>query len=142
MLEQSLARLKKSGYKITSQRKAVLQAFAECGDFPAATDILQIVRRTKPDISLDTIYRNLTLLVRLGIIHEIYRSSGNVYELVSTGHHHHLVCTECGCTVCIDICPMQAAYEEQAAKHGFLLTGHVFEFYGICAKCREKLGDK
>ena len=75
----------------------------------------------------------------LDIVHEIHRPSGNVYELVRPGHHHHhLICTECGKTECIDICPMNKIYEKEAEKRGFLVTGHVFEFYGICWSCRSK----
>ncbi|EEX78412.1 transcriptional regulator, Fur family [Selenomonas sputigena ATCC 35185] len=99
------------------------------------------MRRKHSNVSLDTIYRNLALLSNLGVIHEIYRAAGNVYEIIEPGHHHHhLVCTECGKTECIDICPMQEAYTKEAEKRGFLITGHIFEFYGICQECREKNG--
>lgn len=132
--------LRKKGYKITPQRRAVLTALDTCGQFPTAQDILEAVRKMQPDVSLDTIYRNLTLLTELGIVHEVYRSAGNVYEIVEQGHHHHhLVCTECGRTECIDICPMNEIYEKEAEKHGFLVTGHVFEFYGLCWSCRNKM---
>ena len=138
--EKSLSMLRKKGYKITPQRRAVLTALDTCGQFPTAQDILEAVRKMQPDVSLDTIYRNLTLLTELGIVHEVYRSAGNVYEIVEQGHHHHhLVCTECGKTECIDICPMNEIYEKEAEKHGFLVTGHVFEFYGLCWSCRNKM---
>ncbi len=138
--EKSLSMLRKKGYKITPQRRAVLTALDTCGQFPTAQDILEAVRKMQPDVSLDTIYRNLTLLTELGIVHEVYRSAGNVYEIVEQGHHHHhLVCTECGRTECIDICPMNEIYEKEAEKHGFLVTGHVFEFYGLCWSCRNKM---
>ena len=52
--------------------------------------------------------------------------------------HHHLVCTECGKTECIDICPMNEQYEQEAARKGFTITGHVFEFYGLCHDCQQK----
>ena len=138
--EKSLSMLRKKGYKITPQRRAVLTALDTCGQFPTAQDILEAVRKMQPDVSLDTIYRNLTLLTELGIVHEVYRSAGNVYEIVEQGHHHHhLVCTECGRTECIDICPMNEIYEKEAEKHGFLVTGHFFEFYGLCWSCRNKM---
>ncbi len=138
--EKSLLLLRKKGYKITPQRRAVLTALDTCGKFPTAQQILEAVRKMQPDVSLDTIYRNLTLLTELDLVHEVYRSSGNVYEIVRPGHHHHhLVCTECGKTECIDICPMNELYEKEAAKRGFLVTGHIFEFYGLCWSCRNKL---
>ena len=138
--ERSLSMLREKGYKITPQRRAVLTALDTCGQFPTAQQILESVRKMQPDVSLDTIYRNLTLLTELGIVHEVYRSAGNVYEIVEQGHHHHhLVCTECGKTECIDICPMNEIYEREAEKHGFQVTGHIFEFYGLCWSCQMKL---
>ena len=131
--------LRQKGYKITPQRRAVLEAFGTGEHFYSAQQVMEIVREKQPDVSLDTIYRNLTLLRELGIVHEIVRPSGNVYEIISDGHHHHhLICTECGKMECIDICPMNKIYEKEAASRGFLVTGHVFEFYGLCWSCRSK----
>ena len=139
MTENHLALLRSKGYKLTPQRRAVLDAVLECEPFPTAQQLLAAVHKKHANVSLDTIYRNLALLSNLGIIHEIHRAAGNVYEISKPGHHHHhLVCTECGKTECIDICPMQESYIEEAEKKGFLVTGHIFEFYGICQECRQK----
>ena len=138
-LNKCLETLREKGYKITPQRRAVLEAFGSGEQFCSVQQVLEIVREKQPDVSLDTIYRNLTLLRDLGIVHEIVRPTGNVYEIIAEGHHHHhLICTECGKMECIDICPMNKIYEEEAASRGFLVTGHVFEFYGLCWSCRSK----
>ena len=137
--QSSLDQLRNKGYKITPQRRAVITALEECAPFPTVQQLQATVRRMQPDVSLDTIYRNLTLLTERGIVHEIHRPSGNAYELVQPGHHHHhLICTECGKTECIDICPMNKIYEKEAEKRGFQITGHIFEFYGLCWSCRSK----
>ena len=141
--QQPLDLLKAKGYKITPQRRAVLQALAVCPPFITAQQICDEVRKQQPDVSLDTIYRNLSLLTKLDIVHEIFRSSGNVYELVNAEHHHHhLVCTECGHTECINICPMIDSYQQEASKKGFKITGHIFELYGLCNKCQKKISQK
>lgn len=130
--------LREKGYKITPQRRAVIAALDVCGQFPTVQQLLESVKKMMPDVSLDTIYRNLTLLTEIGIVHEIHRHNGNVYEMVIPGHHHHhLICTQCGRTECINICPMSEAYTEEAAKLGFLITGHIFEFYGLCSTCQK-----
>lgn len=138
-MENFLEKLRAAGYKITPQRRAVLAAFQGQAPFPTAHQILDAVRRTQPDVSLDTIYRNLALLTELGLVHEIFRPAGSVYELTAPDHHHHhLVCTACGRTACIDVCPMTPIYEKEAKKQGFQITGHIFEFYGLCRACQEK----
>lgn len=138
-METFLEKLRSAGYKITPQRRAVWEALQTQAAFPTAHQILDVVRRTQPDVSLDTIYRNLALLTDLGLVHEIFRPAGSVYELTRPGHHHHhLVCTACGRTECIDVCPMTPIYDAEAAKKGFRITGHIFEFYGLCRKCQVK----
>lgn len=137
-MEQGLSRLREKGYKITPQRRAVLTALLDGGRFATAQQVLENVKKTQPDVSLDTIYRNLSLMEELGIVHEIHRHMGNVYEVIRQGeHHHHIVCTECGKTECLDICPVKEEYNVSAAKKGFIITGHIFEFYGICQNCQK-----
>ena len=137
-MEKMLEALREHGYKLTPQRRAVLQAMHGCAKFPTAQQILTEVRKEMPEISFDTVYRTLTLFTKLGITHEVYRPSGMVYELAEGHHHHHLVCTECGRTECLDVCPVSEAYLEEAKKKGFQITGHVFEFFGLCKDCQKK----
>ena len=138
-MEASLMVLREKGYKITPQRRAVIQALAACGKFSTAQQVMAGVKKTQPDVSLDTIYRNLTLLAELGIVHEIHRHTGDLYELVVPGdHHHHFVCTQCGQAECIDFCPLASVYTEAAERSEFMITGHIFEIYGLCKNCRRK----
>lgn len=139
-MEKMVALLRDKGYKITPQRRAVLAALLACGKFCTAQQILEFVRRSSPDISLDTVYRNLALLMELGVVHEVHTKSrdGNAFEIVLSGHHHHLICTQCGCAECLEICPIDPGIEQAAAAHGFSITGHLFEVYGKCRLCRAK----
>ena len=139
-MEDMVALLRGKGYKITPQRRAVIDALLNCGKFSTAQQILEFVRKTNPDISLDTIYRNLSLLIELDIVHEIHTQNrdGNVFEIVTSGHHHHLVCTECGKMECLEICPVSQEIIESVNKKGFEITGHLFEFYGKCSVCKMK----
>jgi Fur family zinc uptake transcriptional regulator/Fur family ferric uptake transcriptional regulator len=118
-MEQGLSMLRKKGYKITPQRRAVIAALDICGQFPTVQQLLESVKKMMPDVSLDTIYRNLTLLTELGIVHEIHRHNGNVYEMVIPGHHHHhLICTQCGRTECVNICPMSVMLIQRKRQSG------------------------
>ncbi|WP_110953417.1 Fur family transcriptional regulator [Anaerosinus massiliensis] len=139
-MEALVALLREKGYKITPQRRAVIAALMESEKFPTAQQILEIVKKTNPDMSLDTVYRNLALLVELKVVYEIntQNSAGNVYEIAKLQHqhHHHVVCLVCGKTECIDLCPVNEAYIAEAEKRGFEITGHTFEFYGKCHACR------
>lgn len=138
-MEQIIAVLRKRGYKITPQRRAVVNAIMAYESFPTAQQILEEVKKTNPDVSLDTVYRNISLLSELGIVNEINKPSGAaVYELVTSHHHHHMICTECGKTECIDSCPLNSEVAAKALDKGFEITGHMVEFYGRCRECRMK----
>lgn len=142
-MEDLVAFLREKGYKITPQRRAVITALLESEKFPTAQQVLEFVKKTNPDMSLDTVYRNLALLIELNVVYEIntQSSAGNVFEILDLEqqkqHHHHLVCLICGKTECIDFCPINQSYITEVEKHGFEVTGHMFEFYGKCQKCRE-----
>ncbi len=136
----SLETLKNKGYKVTSQRRAILRVLDGENRRLTAREIHAMMRDIQPRVSLDTIYRNLRLLVGIGILHQISLSSGAVFELNGDirHHHHHLVCVECEKAVCVSYCPATREYSERAAEEGFTLLGHSFELFGRCADCSKK----
>lgn len=137
-MEKIISVLRKNGYKITPQRRAVITALLNSDKFATAQQILNHVEETNPDMSLDTVYRNLSLLIDLGVVNEINTrgKDGNVYELIITEHHHHLVCLNCGKAECLDFCPINQEKLEMASKNEFNITSHLLEFYGYCRNCR------
>ncbi|MEG6584199.1 Fur family transcriptional regulator [Dendrosporobacter sp. 1207_IL3150] len=137
-MDQLISVLRNKGFKITPQRRAVIKALCECGKFPTAQHVLEHVRKNAPDVSFDTIYRNLSLLADLGVVHEIQTKGreGNVFEIVTSSHHHHLICVTCGITKCLDFCPISENDLKRAQADGFEVTSHSLEFYGYCKECR------
>ncbi|MPM78888.1 Zinc-specific metallo-regulatory protein [bioreactor metagenome] len=137
-MERVILILRRNGYKITPQRRAVIMALTTNGKFATAHQVLAYVKTGFPDMSLDTVYRNLSLLVELGVVHEIKTRGreGNLFEITTDEHHHHLVCITCGKAECLDFCPIHAEDLDRAEKSGFKITSHALEFYGYCRECR------
>lgn len=134
-----LERLKEKGYKLTPQRQSILDALESLGQRSSARDVHSVLKKKKPAVSLDTVYRNLRLLAEIGIVQQISLSSGAVYELTEEQHHHHhLICVDCEKVVCIPFCPDSCAYTVQAKDAGFEVLGHLFEVYGRCEICQKK----
>lgn len=138
-MEEIIKVLRENGYKITPQRRAVVLALLECDKFLTVQQILDFVKKSNPDVSLDTVYRNLDIFVQLGLVHEIHTNNreGNVFELMISGHHHHLVCLKCGVMECMETCPINDEYFEEAKKKGFAVKRHIFEVYGYCKNCKD-----
>ncbi|MCK9221035.1 MAG: transcriptional repressor [Limnochordia bacterium] len=138
VLDSVFSKLKSMGYRITNQRKYILEVLAKTKGKLTAQEVHERVSAYLPQVSLDTVYRNLTLLGELGIVDQMYLGD-KVARFVlqsSKEHHHHLVCVRCGRFCCVDICPMEDLIAKVAKEQGFEVTGHSFEVYGVCADCR------
>ena len=92
--------LKQKGYKLTPQRRAIVDTIIEKeGEHLTTEEIYDEVKKNCPEIGLATVYRTIILLEELGVICKLDLNDGcSRYELVrkDEGHrHHHLVCNEC-----------------------------------------------
>ena len=74
--------LRDKGYKLTEQRKLIIEVFNERPGHYTAQEILDLVREKLEGINFSTIYRNLELLSSLDIINKMHLESGiSHYEL-------------------------------------------------------------
>lgn len=131
--------LKEKGCKITPQRRAVAQSLLSLGKFPTAQEIHNDIKKVQPDVGLDTVYRNLNLLVAIGLVNQISvpGKDTKVFELALGAHHHHLICIGCGEANCLDYCPVDEKVLQKAAGSEFEIVGHSLELYGYCRKCKK-----
>lgn len=134
-VKKALSVLKARGYKFTDKREWLLHILTRENRYLSAKDVLDLMQLDYPQLSADTVYRNLTLLHELGIVEAIDLGGERLYRMSCEGddHHHHLVCTECGKAKKIEACPMETVFREP--KDGFRITGHKFEVYGVCREC-------
>ncbi|MBM7868021.1 transcriptional repressor [Heliobacterium gestii] len=138
--EDVLELLKVKGYKFTPQRRAVIGALIEANRPLSVKEMVDRLRESYPDMSADTVYRNLKVLCDLGVVSLISQQGkeGARYELDGRPHHHHLVCVTCGKSVCLPYCPMQERAEEMARREDFHVLGHTFEIFGYCRDCQRE----
>lgn len=132
--------LRKQGYKITKQRKSILEVFLrERDNLLNAQQIYNRVKEIYPTIDFSTVYRNIELLVDRDIIHRINTGKpyGSYKLKEQKEHHHHIICKDCGRTEIIEFCPFKQM-EEQLMGKDFVPTEHSFEVFGYCAKCKHK----
>jgi Fur family zinc uptake transcriptional regulator len=136
-VEEALSIIKEKGYKYTGKREEMIRIFDREKRYVTAKEMLEFMQVDYPNLSFDTIYRNLSLFEELGILEATQLQGEGIYRLsCETGHHHHhIICTECGKTQPLHLCPMNAVLGE---PKGFKITGHKFEIYGFCDQCEEQ----
>ena len=132
-------KLKDSKYKLTEQRKIIIDFFQNNPGHYTAQEIYEKVKNQCNSINFSTIYRNLELLSALNIVNKLDINNGiSHYELCGLGHHHHVICKSCGDMKELDVCPYECMNSDKLNEMGFVPTEHKFEIYGICKNCCNK----
>ena len=120
----------------TRQRQVILEELQAVTSHPTAVELYQLVQRRLPRVSLGTVYRNLDLLRRMGLIERLENSGGEARFDANTSQHDHLRCLHCGRVDDVTT-PLELARPEDHDLHGYEVIGHRLEFIGICPRCRQ-----
>lgn len=126
--------------RYTKGRRAVVETLSKASGPVSAAELSEEI---SPSVPLSSIYRTLAVLEQAGVVaHHLGARGLTRFELAEwlTGHHHHLVCIDCGSVADIDI---PAAKEESvrglvseiADLASFNATDHALEIEGRCARC-------
>ncbi len=130
------AQLRQRGYRVTSQRLAVLEALHRGGHLTAA-EVLVSVRRAVPRLTEATVYRTLEFLAAQGIVLAGRDADGRLcFELAAD--HHHLICRRCGAMVEVPQARLRRFYRQLEAETGFQLSASHLTLQGLCARCKKK----
>ena len=121
--------------KYSRQRQVIKDFLMTRKDHPTADMVYMNVRNEYPNISLGTIYRNLSLLADIGEIQRLRFNDGVDHFDADTSPHYHFVCTKCGSITDLKVDNLNDITD--AARTGFdgEIQGHVTYFYGVCGKC-------
>jgi Fe2+ or Zn2+ uptake regulation protein len=133
-------RLFESEVRFTKGRRAVIDTLARAKGPMSAGELSE---NLGPAVPLSSIYRTLSVLEEAGVVaHHLGAKGLTRFELAEwlTGHHHHLVCVECGAVADIDIPAAKEAsvrdlVSEIAELASFQATDHALEIEGRCAQC-------
>ncbi|MDP6944463.1 MAG: Fur family transcriptional regulator [Myxococcota bacterium] len=129
--------LRERGLRLTTQRRAIAEIFFGVDGHPNADELFATVRATHPAIGQATIYRTLRLFEEVGLASSSNFGSTSARFEANDGHHHdHLVCTECDDIIEFVNETIERLQDEVAEAHGFELTSHRMELYGLCSNCR------
>ncbi|MCW5828578.1 MAG: transcriptional repressor [Deltaproteobacteria bacterium] len=153
-VESALHSLKQSGFRLTEQRRAVLEVLANARIPLTPTEVHQRIKGRGRSMDLVSVYRILETFEQNGLVHHVL--AGNTYKACShyfdsgdkrhshdhdrahEGHHcHHLaICTQCGKSYEF-ACPELAAIASQVSQQsGIQISKHILELQGTCKTCQ------
>lgn len=121
--------------KHSRQRDLIKDFLMTRKDHPTADVVYMNVRQQDPNISLGTVYRNLTLLAEIGEIQRLRVGDGVDHFDADTSPHYHFVCSECGCVMDLKMDSIEGITEIAGANFDGYIAGHITYFYGVCGNC-------
>ena len=117
--------------KHSKQRDAIYAALCATDKHPTATELYDTVRGSFPNISLATVYRNLSELSREGEVLAIDAGDGNTHFDARTSDHAHLLCRACRRVVDV----FTEVKIDSSALNGCRVESYSLVLHGLCADC-------
>lgn len=129
---------------MTPQRETMLKTFQNLpeGTHLSAEDLCDLLDKAGEPISLSTIYRNLKLMARMGILRELELAEGQKrYEINQPAphHHHHLICVRCNKTIEFKNDSVLKVGAKTADRSGYHLLDCQLLIHGICPPCQRSI---
>ena len=131
-----ISKLGELGYRMTPQRLMIVSAIETSDHHISAEEIYAQVAAKYPHVNISTVYRTLEMLEQLGLVTKTDLGEGRVrYHPVGKGHHHHLVCRECGAVIDLDESVLSSVKDVLLRDYGFVADLRHLAILGRCAKC-------
>ncbi|MEN3202334.1 MAG: transcriptional repressor [Atribacterota bacterium] len=132
--------------RVTPSRYAIVEVFEEKKKHLSAEEVYECLRAKKKKVGIATVYRNLDLFQRMGILRKVHFGDGKEhYEMVpQTPQHHHLICKRCGKVIdCENTGREEGEFfahlkDDFAKRYRFSVESYHVYFYGLCAYCQNK----
>jgi Fur family transcriptional regulator, ferric uptake regulator len=123
-----------SPFRLTRQRRIILDELRKVNIHPTADEIYSLVRRVIPHISLGTVYRNLEILAEKGFVVKLEFGGQRRFD-GNSEHHFHIQCLGCGSVKDIPLNTLERFEVSQERIDQFRIRGYRLLFQGICDKC-------
>ncbi len=134
-LDETIALLRKKGFKLTPQRLAVIKYMIGNRNHPAAVSIYNELKRKNPGLSFSTVYNTLEMLEKIGEIQAICVSKGYLNYDPFTEMHNHFICGKCNRIFDIPVDSESKKCYDTAEIDGHRVESCSAVFRGICREC-------
>ena len=122
-------------FRITRQRRVILEEVQRAHSHPNAGEIYEMVRRRLPRISLGTVYRNLEALAERGMLRKLELGGTQRRFDADLYAHQHIRCLLCGRVDNVQV-DLPTEVTEPGRVQGYEVTGCEIEYLGVCPACQ------
>ncbi len=119
-------------------RDRILTLLRGTGAHPTADWLYARLKREHPRLSLGTVYRNLGILIDLGLVKKVHSGSAFDRFEARVAPHYHLVCTGCAAVRDLEMPVYRDIDDRAGTMTDFRIQGHRIEFFGLCAACQAR----
>ena len=127
--------------KYSHQREAIIKYLESTTNHPTADEVYQHMREIIPNISLGTVYRNLSQMAASGRILRLTADGKTDHFDACTSTHYHFMCKSCGCVRDIPIAPLDSLVEDAKKVSEHVVEDVSIMFSGTCKDCLIKSVD-
>jgi Fur family ferric uptake transcriptional regulator len=117
----------------------ILEALEKGHAHLSSHEVYELIRDRVPAVNPSTVYRSLERLAHNGKISVSDMGTGaEVYESISNGIHHHLVCQNCHRVITLEDDEVRTFFSSIQQKYSFQIVTNHLVLFGICENCRNK----
>lgn len=140
LIEQAQQAFRRSGMRLTSQRRTILEVLDESESHLDAEALYHQAKTRDHNISLATVYRTLAALRQLGLIqqrHLVPDDQRGYYEIADQ-QHFHFTCLRCGRVIEFETPLVTQLQQGLAEEMGVQVIQARLYLEGHCAVCLDK----
>jgi Fur family ferric uptake transcriptional regulator len=127
--------LNQERFRMTKQRRVILEEVRRVRNHPTADEVYRSVRRRLPHVSLGTVYRNLDVLVRMGLIRALHFGYRSMRFDGTPEQHYHVRCRMCGRLDDLPDLPLDGVVRKAGELSGYDVGECRVELVGTCPAC-------
>ena len=120
---------------ITKRQEQLLEELNKCEDELSGQELHRQLIESGKAMGLTTVYRNLQVLIKHGLIRSRHLPTGEVLYTPVDRDIHHLTCVQCGETSKLEGCPVKDIHTPKTNPKKFQLLFHTLEYFGLCQNC-------
>ncbi len=124
--------------KFSRKREAIMDALRSTKTHPTAEWVYSSLKPSYPDLSLGTVYRNLSLFLGEGKVISVGNVNGQERYDANVSPHPHFICDSCGEVIDMDESFNYDHLKEQISFPEGLIDYCEIVFHGKCLNCLSK----